>query len=244
MSLILRRGEAMKLRFLSTALICIGALLSGYFLVSFAVDRYSANTNSQSLAEEFTTPMTVPEKPQPTASEQQAIPPYQGNTGIGEIMGVLLVPRFGNDYAQPIIHGVEQEQLSQGIGHMPETALPGQMGNVYLAGHRVTHSQPLYNIDTLEQGDLLTVITVQTIYYYTVYQTRIVDPVDDAQDVTAPVPGLPDAEPNGRYLTLQACHPKYSAKQRYIVHAELSSFEAVANTQEKEYIYAVARTGL
>ncbi len=40
-------------------------------------------------------------------------------------------------------------------------------------------------------------------------------------DVIAPVPGVPDAEPDERVLTMTSCHPRYSAAQRYVVHAEL-----------------------
>ncbi len=51
-------------------------------------------------------------------------------------------------------------------------------------------------------------------------QTEIVRP--DDVGVIAPVPDQPGAEPNGRYLTMTTCHPKYSAAQRYIVHAVLA----------------------
>jgi sortase A len=44
-------------------------------------------------------------------------------------------------------------------------------------------------------------------------------------DVVAPVPGKPDAEPTERLMTLTACHPMFSARERYIVHAELDSWQ-------------------
>ena len=54
---------------------------------------------------------------------------------------------------------------------------------------------------------------------YAVERHDIVAPT--AVEVVAPVPEKPGARPNAAYLTLTACHPKYSAAQRYVVFAKL-----------------------
>jgi sortase A len=54
-------------------------------------------------------------------------------------------------------------------------------------------------------------------------ESLIVTP--DRVDVVAPVPGEPGAEPEERLLTMTSCHPMFSARERYIVHAELESWQ-------------------
>ncbi len=56
-------------------------------------------------------------------------------------------------------------------------------------------------------------------FVYEVTDHEIVLPTD--VDVIAPVPDQPGVEPNGSYITLTSCHPRFSAAQRWIVHGEL-----------------------
>ena len=49
--------------------------------------------------------------------------------------------------------------MSEGIGHYPDTHLPGEVGNVGLAGHRAGHGNPLIDIDTIRPGDAIVVET-------------------------------------------------------------------------------------
>ena len=49
-------------------------------------------------------------------------------------------------------------------------------------------------------------------------------------EVISPTPGAaPEAPPTGSYLTLTTCHPKYSAQQRLVVHAELADAQSKAD---------------
>ncbi len=96
------------------------------------------------------------------------------------------------------------------------------MGNFAVAGHRNTYGRPFEDIARLEAGDPIVVETADVFYVYEVTSTVVVDPSE--VDVIAPDPDdPPDAEPTRRMMTLTACHPPmYSARERYIVHAELS----------------------
>ena len=155
--------------------------------------------------------------------------------GLGEPLAVLHVPRLGADWARVVLEGTAEDQLSQGPGHYVGTALPGQPGNLALAGHRVGKGSPFLDADELRPGDPIVVETADAWYVYRVLGDRasgdfttdpsgipgqqIVRPAD--VDVIAPVPNAPAAAPTGAYLTLTTCHPKYSARQRLIVHAVL-----------------------
>ena len=105
--------------------------------------------------------------------------------------------------------------LKKGPGHYPESPLPGQEGNAAIAGHRTTYGAPFNRIDELEPGDEITVQTVQGEFTYVVKEQQIVSP--DQVEV------LEDKGDNR--LTLTACHPKYSARQRIVVVAELAPDE-------------------
>jgi sortase A len=154
----------------------------------------------------------------------------------GNAFAVLYIPRLGADYQRVVLEGTAEAELSQGPGHYAGTALPGQPGNVGLAGHRVGKGSPFLDLDRLRPGDPIVVETADSWFVYRVLGDvatgdltgdpsgipgrEIVRPTD--VDVLSPTPGGPeDGEPSGSYLTLTTCHPKYSARQRLIIHAAL-----------------------
>jgi len=110
-----------------------------------------------------------------------------------------------------VVQGVKQRDLRTGAGHMPHTPLPGQPGNAVISGHRTTYGAPFHELDVLELGDTIEVETALGTHVYQVRETFIVKPKDV---------WVVDALP-GSWLTLTTCHPKFSARQRLIVRAEL-----------------------
>jgi len=111
-----------------------------------------------------------------------------------------------------ILEGIEDETLRRAVGHIPGTALPGQLGNVAIAGHRDTFFRPLRSI---RQDDEITLTTLNGTYRYRVDSTRIVEPED--------VGVLDDSD--DAVLTLVTCYPFNfvgSAPQRFIVRAHRS----------------------
>ncbi|MCZ2803620.1 class E sortase [Modestobacter sp. VKM Ac-2983] len=169
------------------------------------------------------------------APEPTAVLPVLVEPAAGEPLAVLRIPRLGEDYQQVVLQGTDEAQLSQGPGHYAGTAMPGQPGNLAMAGHRVGKGSPFMDLDQLRPGDPIVVETADAWFVYRVlgdpatgdFTTdpsgipgqQIVRPSD--VDVIAPMPGVAGAAPSGTYLTMTTCHPKYSARQRLIVHAGL-----------------------
>lgn len=162
-------------------------------------------------------------EPKQVAAPESGPPPTVEQPEDTKVWGTLHVPKFDKQQA-PIAEGVSLEEVLnvKGNGHYPGTALPGEVGNFSLAGHRSTYGRPLHDIARLEVGDPIVVETKDAFYVYKVTEHEIVMP--DQVEVVAPVPGEPGAEPTERMLTLTACHPQYSAAQRYIVHAKFDNW--------------------
>lgn len=140
---------------------------------------------------------------------------------IGTGLARLHIPRFGSGYSWVIGEGVSRADLKDGPGHYPGTALPGQVGNFVVSGHRTTYGAPFGGVAELQPGDAIVVETAKMWFTYRVRSHDIVDPTDVA--VTLPVPNSPDAQPTERLMTMTTCHPKFSARQRYIVYSALES---------------------
>ena len=139
--------------------------------------------------------------------------------GEDEAFAIIRIPRFGADYARPVIEGVGRPVLALGVGHYEDSADPGAIGNFAVAGHRTTYGRPFHDIDELRDGDRVIVETEPTVYVYEVTGHEIVRPWQT--EVIAPVPDEPGATPRDAMITMTSCHPKYSATQRYVTHGEL-----------------------
>lgn len=165
--------------------------------------------------------------PSGTATPAPAAPVPAVDLGAG--LAVLRVPRLGewNDEPPVVVEGVRTADLKKGPGHIPGTALPGEVGNVVLSGHRTTYGAPFERLDELRVGDPVVVETRDAWFTYAVTGSQIVAPT--AIEVTYPVPGQAGATPTRRLLTMTTCHPRYSARQRLIVSAELTATRAKAD---------------
>lgn len=144
----------------------------------------------------------------------------QVDRDIGTPLGILRIPRLGADWARPIREGTDASTLEEGVGHYVDTVGPGEVGNFAVAGHRVTYARPFYDIDALRPGDPVVVETSTGWDVYTVQRHDVVAP--SRTDVIAPVPEEPAARPSAAWMTLTACHPRYSAAERYVVFARLT----------------------
>ena len=65
-----------------------------------------------------------------------------------------------------VVEGTDADQLRSGPGHYPGTPLPGEAGNVAIAGHRTTYLHPFYNLNELVPGDAIDILTVQGLFVY------------------------------------------------------------------------------
>jgi sortase A len=134
----------------------------------------------------------------------------------GDAVAQIRIPEIGVD--KIVVEGVEVSDLKRGPGHYPGSPLPGQPGNAAIAGHRTTYGAPFNRLDELDPGDAILVTTEQGSFRYEVREQLIVSPdqvevLDDFGDDR---------------MTLTACHPKYSARQRIVVVAALEGEAAPA----------------
>lgn len=136
----------------------------------------------------------------------------------GSAIARIQIPAI--DVDKTVVEGVRVSDLRKGPGHYPMTPLPGQAGNAAIAGHRTTYGAPFGEIDKVLPGDEITITTIQGEFTYRVlpqgegHGHLIVAPT--AVEVLDQ-----DFSEHPNRLTLTACHPKGSARQRIIVIAEL-----------------------
>lgn len=137
----------------------------------------------------------------------------------GEAFAILRIPRFGSEYARPVLQSTNHDTLIKGVGHYPDAVMPGLIGNFAVAGHRTTYGRPFYDINLLRKGDFIVVETKVSYIVYAVDRHVIVTP--NEVSVIAPVPQHPGAKPIQAWMTMTSCNPRYSANQRYVVFARL-----------------------
>ncbi|MGO3022233.1 MAG: class E sortase [Brevibacterium sp.] len=204
--------------------LCITA---GLVLILFVVWQLwwtdiQANRDNAVLADELTQdwanqdPNDLPDDP----DEPVVADPVDKN----EAFGIFYIPRFGDDYYRTVAEGVDLEPVlnRMGVGRYPNSAMPGEVGNFSIAGHRVTYGKPLNQIANLRPGDEIIVQTKDGFYTYTFRNFDIILP--DAVEVLSPVPDAPDFKGKDRILTMTACNPMFSARERYVAYAELTDW--------------------
>lgn len=120
------------------------------------------------------------------------------------------------DVDKIVVAGVDYQALQKGPGLFDGSPLPGQVGNVAIAGHRTSFGAPFARINELKVGDDI-VLTRDGVTHTYVVKTEpfIVQPSDISVVKTR---DLASAE-----LTLVSCHPKWTSKNRIIVKADLKS---------------------
>ncbi|MBM7618419.1 sortase A [Bacillus tianshenii] len=140
---------------------------------------------------------------QDRVKEEAPLGPFSVGDGIGD----LVIPRL--EASIPIYHGASEEELKKGIGHVANSKLPGEDGNIVLSGHRDTVFRRL---GELEVGDSLYVEYGEGEYHYKIRRIRIVD----ADDTTVLVPKPKET------LTVTTCYPFRfigNAPERYVLEA-------------------------
>jgi sortase A len=204
--IVLKKSLRAILRWSQAGLFACAAVLLGYctfVLVDTHVFQEQESRNFQRLLEDQHaqgggSPLaTLPSPPK--------IPPASAMSGL---IGRIEIERLGLSVI--IIEGDDGKTLRRAAGHVPGTALPGQLGNAGITAHRDTFFRPLRNV---QLDDVITLTTLQGEYHYRVVFTKVVSPADVA--VLDPT--------GGETLTLVTCHPFYfvgAAPNRFIVRAE------------------------
>ena len=139
----------------------------------------------------------------------------------GEAFAQIRIAKI--DLDATIIEGVRRRDLKKGPGHLSGSPLPGQPGNSVISGHRTTYGAPFGSLDEREPGDRIEVETAIGVHVYEVREAPEQCRDEEGRCIVRPT-DLWVIEPReGAWLTLTTCHPKFSARRRLIVFAELIS---------------------
>jgi sortase A len=234
-------------RRLGAVLIAAGVLAAIYGAVVFfwhdpATDlyaRYKQHQLSDQLEESFAqyredvgiaegAPAAAPSEPVETQTEPEpvvdqaaleeqtraAAKRYLSKLKLGDPLGRIVIPDL--DIDPVVVNGTRWgPDLSRGPGRYPETSLPGLGALTAIAGHRTTFGAPFRHIDKLKAGDVITLELPYGTFRYRVVGHEIVD--DEDWTIIKPRPY--------EALVLSACHPLFTADQRWVVYARLDEVD-------------------
>lgn len=205
------RPGGRRLLSLTSLVVFVGALCA--FAYPLFTDAYSATLVQRPLADQF--------------DSAEVVQAYTARTiQTGDPLTRIVLPSIGVDTV--VVEGTSPAALRAGAGHYPTSPLPGEPGNVAIAGHRTTFGKPFNQIDEMLPGEELQLVTPLDVHTYRVLAAPegearpcpsgacwIVGPT--AWEVVAPMAGS--------VLTLTTCHPKGSVAERLILRAELVASE-------------------
>jgi LPXTG-site transpeptidase (sortase) family protein len=182
-----------------------------------AVNAHQNDLNSQLAQDWGARAPTV--GPTPSAGPKtNALPPPDGKA-----IARLYIPRIGKQWI--VVQGVTPADIRFAPGHYPTSAMPGQVGNFSVAGHRTPAI--FWDLDQLQNNDEIVVETKDTWYVYRMNRSQIVLPT--AVQVVAPVPDEPGKKATQAMLTITTCNPKFNNYQRLVVHATLDPSQTRAH---------------
>jgi sortase A len=217
------------LRILSVALITAGITIAVDVAMTLAwkepmstvygsIQQGKAEDSLADLEQEFTALPEVQrvkeEAKRPDADPQRSVRKladvFARTVQTGQGIGRLDIPAMDLDVV--VVQGTDTASLQKGPGHYPETGFPGQGETIGIAGHRTTYLAPFRNIDDVADGDEITLEMPYGTFTYTVEKHEVVEPsqVEIVDNV------------GYERLVLTACHPLYSAAQRWAVFARLT----------------------
>jgi len=199
-----RRPQRVR-RAMSLVVVVIGLAGAGVFGYPAVTDLLSRH-RQRTLADEFDDPALRAA--------------YRANkVKTGSALTRLRIPKIGVNVV--VVEGTTATALRAGAGHYADTPLPCRRGNVSIAGHRTTYGRPFRHIDRLREHDVVTLETpLETCTY------EVVGPVDGHPNPWPVAPtdisviGAP-RDARASLLTLTACHPVGSDRQRLVVRLRL-----------------------
>lgn len=183
------------------------------------------NAHQSDLEKQLAQNWDAPVAPTPTPSASagppaDALPPPPGNA-----IARLYIPRMGKQWV--VVQGVTPADIRFAPGHYDKSAMPGEVGNFSVAGHRTPAI--FWDMDKIQQNDDIVLETKDKWYVYRTTQSQVVSP--HAVQVVAPVPNQPGKKPTEAMLTLTTCNPKFNNYQRLVVHATLDPAQTRTRAQ-------------
>jgi sortase A len=180
-------------RTLSTLLVIVGIALLAY-VASQYWGMYRSQQTLEAQWERQAAAASVPEAPKPTGDD---------------LLTRVVIPKINLDAI--VVEGASRKKLSEGPGHVKDTATPGEPGNAVITAHRDTFFRHIYE---LNKGDDILIRRNGQVFKYQVTGKKIVMPEDVG--VLKPTP-----DPQ---LTLITCYPTYyigPAPKRLVVFSKL-----------------------
>lgn len=160
------------------------------------------------------TPQPTPSASPETTTPDTVAPQPVTAPATGRPFALMYIPRLRDSvWGSPVVEGVGLDELAEGVGHYPGTAMPGQIGNFATAAHRATHGELFRDFDQLKSGDRVVVETKNGWYVYQLDVDKIIAPTDTW--VIEPVPGQPDAAATEALITLTTCNPRWASTERW-----------------------------
>lgn len=179
-------------------------VLTGVFLL---LEPYNSDVQAKQSQQSLSVALQTPEVKE--AFEERNVPPASP-------VSRLLIPRLGVNTV--VVEGTEKAHLDAGAGHYSNSPLPGEEGNIAIAGHRTTYGKPFHDLDQLAPGDQVVLETPVGNFVYEMVDAFdghanpwIIEPDDWSVVAATPTPSL----------TLTTCHPKRSARQRLVARLAL-----------------------
>jgi sortase A len=229
-----------------TILIGVAVVICGFLIYRLSISNYFSNKAAVSEREQLIAswgPRTDNTQPSPTPPPTV---PAENIVSISvptdqEPFALLYIPRLKSSvWALLILEGVKSKQLNSGVGHYPQSQLPGAEGNFSLFGHRTSYGQPFTNIERLRDGDRVVVETKDFWFVYTLTFDKIVrsNAMWVVSNARVNELGLGIDDPY-KVITLVTCESRWSTAKRWVwwgvlsaVHPHDSPPEAIRNNQQ------------
>lgn len=209
-----RKLAAFLLLTIASALVLVAVGVGGYpFYTDFQAARHQRALKSQ-----------LDQAAKDGADRAKLLEQYKNRTfAVGSPVTRILIPKLGVETV--VVEGTSDEALAAGAGHYPQSPLPGDAGNVAIAGHRTMNGHPFGDLDKLVPGDQVILQTPFATYNY-----KIVPGFDGHANPWATSPEdwtVISVTTQSHLLTLTTCNPKGQASQRLVARAEMVSSQPV-----------------
>ena len=210
---------------LGEVLITLSAVIGSYVIYELQISNFSSHrewdSSAKALQEEFETPAKN------IAFEGEVVAQLPADRPVSsKPFALMSVPKLWKEsVAVPIFSGTSSKALAKGLGHISGSALPGQLGNFAVSGHRATYGEPFAKFELLREGDEVIVNTLEGIFTYSLVADIKVTPEDIW--VVEPRPAIKELQllpPEAQLITLITCDPRWSSEKRWIWFGTLKSF--------------------
>lgn len=227
--------------FLSSSLLCVAIAALFYPLLA----NYLASQQTVTVVEKFienNEKLSTEERDRLLASARQyneylfamnqqkeypgEVPKYEDILSLDDtgMMGYLYIPQIDLQ-SLPIYHGVEDEELDAGIGHIPQTSFPigGENTHAVLSAHSGRANNTLFsNLEKLEREDVFYIDVIDERLKYKIMDIRVIEP-DEVDSLSI--------QSGKDLVTLVTCYPIGINSHRLLVTGERMAYEEDTPTE-------------